>query len=49
MGTARTHGLYNASEEHQSRALGSSARNASSSTTLASFGAPKSKRLEKAT
>ena len=36
MGTARTHGLYNASEEHQSRALGSSARNASNSTTLAS-------------
>ena len=36
MGTARTHGLHNASEEHQSRALGSSARDASNSTTLAS-------------
>ena len=48
MGTARTHGLYNASEEHQSRAFDSSARNASNSTTLASFGAPH-KRLDSAT
>ena len=37
MGTARTHGIQHASEEHQSRALGSSARDASGSTTLASF------------
>ena len=36
MTTARTHIIHNASEEHQSRALGSSARNASNSTTLAS-------------
>ena len=39
MGTARTHGIHHASEEHKSRALDSSARNASSSTTLASFSA----------
>ena len=36
MTTARTHIIHNASEEHQSRALGGSARNASNSTTLAS-------------
>ena len=40
MTTARTHIIHNASEEHQSRALGSSARDASNSTTLASFPPP---------
>ena len=48
MGTARTHGIHHASEEHQSRALGSSARNASNSTTLAAFRAADKKGLDTA-